>query len=43
MATGRGGDGFRYPIPVPVEKIYTHPYTQTQRVSNFRPIPIPTG
>jgi len=26
----RGGDGFRYPILIPVKKI--HPHTQTQRV-----------
>jgi len=27
MATGRDGDEFRYPIPIPAEKI--HPHTQT--------------
>jgi len=39
MATGRGGDGFRYPIPIPVKKIHPHLHTQIQRVSNFYPIP----
>jgi len=43
MATGWDGDGFRYPIPILVEKIHLHPHTQTQRVSNFCIIPIPTG
>jgi len=45
MATGRGGNEFRYPIPIPVEKIYPHPHShpQTQRVSNFCLIHIPTG
>jgi len=27
----------------PAEKIYPQPHTQIQRVSNFCPIPIPTG
>jgi len=26
MATGRGGDEFRYPILILVEKIYPHPH-----------------
>jgi len=39
MTTGRGEDGFRYPISIPTEKIHPHPHTQTQRVSNFYPIP----
>jgi len=43
MATGRGGDGFRYPTPIPVKKIHPHPHTQTQRLSNFYSILIPTG
>jgi len=40
MATGRGGDEFRYPILISASKIYPHPHTQTQRVSNFCLIPI---
>ena len=43
MTTGRGEDGFHYPIPIPVKKIHPHPHTQTQRVLNFCPILIPTG
>jgi len=38
-----GGDGFRYPILIPAKTIHPHPHTQTQRVSNFCLIPIPTG
>ena len=40
--TGRG-DGFRYLIPISIEKIHHHPYTCTQQVSNFCPIPFPPG
>jgi len=40
---GAGRDGFHYPIFISVKKIYPHPHTQTQRVSNFYLIPIPTG
>jgi len=43
MATGQGGDEFRYPMPIPVKKIHPHPHTQIQRVSKFYPIPISTG
>jgi len=35
MTIGRGGDGFRYLILIPIEKIYPHPNTQTQWVLNF--------
>ena len=37
-----GGDGFCYPILIPIEKNYPHPRTETQQVSNFYLIPIPT-
>ena len=43
MATGRGGDGFRYPIPIPHKKLIHIPIPKPNGYQTFFPSPSPPG
>ena len=43
MATGRGGDGFRYPIPIPVKKFIPIPIPKPNGYQTFVSFSSPPG